>query len=228
MGRYTGPRVRIIRRLGLLPGLTLKSSKERNRSPGEHGKNLFAKRNRPSLSEDYKQRLLEKQKLRFNYGVSEKQLLRYYNIAKMRKGVTGNILLELLEARLDCIIYRLGFALTIPAARQLVTHGHILVNSKKVTIPSFSCQKNDLISIKDNSKAKPLILKNSDFQEQQRKLIQRRMKLVNVIRLRCYSLLPSHLEVNRTTLRGKVLSPIKRKDVLLRIKESKVIAYYSR
>jgi small subunit ribosomal protein S4 len=158
MARYTGPRVRIIRRLGLLPGLTRKNTKNRTKTPGQHGKLVFTKtKQRSSLSDDYRERLLEKQKLRFNYGVSEKQLVSYYKEAKRRQGSTGTLLLELLEARLDCVIYRLGFAATIPAARQIVNHGHILVNGKLINIPSFICQKNDIITVKEKEKSKKLI-----------------------------------------------------------------------
>jgi small subunit ribosomal protein S4 len=228
MVRYTGPRLRIIRRLGLLPGLTRKSTKNRTKTPGQHGKLLFTKSKRSSLSDDYKERLLEKQKLRFNYGVTEKQLVAYYHEAKRRKGSTGTLLLELLEARLDCIIYRLGFATTIPAARQIVNHGHVLVNRKLINVPSFICKQNDSITIKERSQSKKLISTNFDFQQQKRTLIQRRMKRVNLIRSRFNSLLPSHLEITNETLLGKFLSPVKRKDVLLRINELKVVEYYSR
>ena len=100
MTRYTGPRVKIIRRLGLLPGLTRKTTKTRTKTPGQHGKLVLAKSKRSSLSDDYKERLLEKQKLRFNYGVTEKQLVSYYKEAKRRKTSTGTTLLELLEGRL--------------------------------------------------------------------------------------------------------------------------------
>jgi small subunit ribosomal protein S4 len=228
MVRYLGPRLKIIRRLGLLPGLTKKSIKNRTKTPGQHGKILFTKSKRSSLSDDYKERLLEKQKLRFNYGVTEKQLVAYYHESKRRKGATGTILLELLEARLDCIIYRLGFATTIPAARQIVNHGHILVNNKLINIPSFICKKGDLITIKERAQSKKLISDNFDVQQQKRKLIQRRMKRVNLLKSRFNSLLPSHLEINNETLVGKFLCPVKRKDVLLRINELKVIEYYSR
>jgi small subunit ribosomal protein S4 len=228
MVRYLGPRLKIIRRLGLLPGLTRKSIKNRTKTPGQHGKILFTKSKRSSLSDDYKERLLEKQKLRFNYGVTEKQLVAYYHESKRRKGATGTLLLELLEARLDCIIYRLGFATTIPSARQIVNHGHILVNHKLINIPSFLCKKGDLITIKERSQSKKLISDNFDVQQQKRKLIQRRMKRVNLLKSRFNSLLPSHLEINNETLFGKFLGPVKRKDVLLRINELKVIEYYSR
>jgi small subunit ribosomal protein S4 len=229
MARYTGPRVRIIRRLGLLPGLTRKNTKNRTKTPGQHGKLVFTKtKQRSSLSDDYRERLLEKQKLRFNYGVSEKQLVSYYKEAKRRNGSTGTLLLELLEARLDCVIYRLGFAPTIPAARQIVNHGHIVVNNKTVNIPSFICRPNDIISIKDRSQSKKLITDNFEIQQQRRKLIQRRMKRINLTKSRFHSLLPKHLEIDNDLLIGKVISNVKRKDVLVRINELKVVEYYSR
>ena len=229
MARYTGPRVRIIRRLGLLPGLTRKNTKNRTKTPGQHGKLVFTKtKQRSSLSDDYRERLLEKQKLRFNYGVSEKQLVSYYKEAKRRNGSTGTLLLELLEARLDCVIYRLGFAPTIPAARQIVNHGHILVNDKLINIPSFICQKNDVITVKEREKSKKLIADNFETQQQKRKLIQRRMKLVNLTKSRFHSLLPKHLEIDNEKLIGNFLSPVKRKDVLVRVNELKIVEYYSR
>jgi small subunit ribosomal protein S4 len=229
MARYTGPRVRIIRRLGLLPGLTRKNTKNRTKTPGQHGKLVFTKtKQRSSLSDDYRERLLEKQKLRFNYGVSEKQLVSYYKEAKRRTGSTGTLLLELLEARLDCVIYRLGFAPTIPAARQIVNHGHILVNDKLINIPSFICQKNDVITVKEREKSKKLIADNFETQQQKRKLIQRRMKRVNLTKSRFHSLLPKHLEIDNEKLVGNFLSPVKRKDVLVRVNELKIVEYYSR
>jgi small subunit ribosomal protein S4 len=227
MVRYRGPRIRIIRRLGLLPGLTKKTTKTRTRTPGQHGKISISRTTRSSLSDDYKDRLFEKQKLRFNYGVTEKQLISYYKEAKRRQGATGSILLELLESRLDCVVYRLGFASTIPAARQIVNHGHILVNDRLVNIPSFLCKAGDVISIRDRVQSKKLISNNFEIQQNKRKLIQRRMKRVNLTQSRFHSLLPKHLEVDTTTLVGKFLTPVKRKDVLVRINELKVIEYYS-
>jgi small subunit ribosomal protein S4 len=229
MARYTGPRIRIIRRLGLLPGLTRKNTKNRTKTPGQHGKIiLIGKSKRSSLADDYRERLFEKQKLRFNYGITEKQLVSYYKEAKRRKGSTGTLLLELLEARLDCVIYRLGFAATIPAARQIVNHSHILVNNKLINIPSFICQKDDIISVKERPQSKKLVTDNFETQQQKRKLIQRRMKRVNLTKSRFHSLLPKHLEVNNTTITGTFISPVKRKDVLVRINELKVVEYYSR
>jgi small subunit ribosomal protein S4 len=134
----------------------------------------------------------------------------------------------LLEARLDCVLYRLGFAPTIPAARQIVNHGHILVNKKLVDIASFHCQKEDIIEIKGREQSKKLISTNFETQQQKRKLIQRRMKRVKLTKSRFHSLLPKHLEIDSETLQGKILSPVKRKDVLVRINELKVIEYYSR
>jgi len=228
MVRYIGPRVRIVRRLGLLPGLTRKSIKNRTKTPGQHGKIMFTKTKRSSLSDDYRERLFEKQKLRFNYGITEKQLVSYYKEAKRRTGSTGTLLLELLEARLDCVIYRLGFAATIPAARQIVNHGHILVNNKMINIPSFICKAGDVIIIKDREKSKQLITTNFEVQQQKRTLIQRRMKRVNLTKSRFHSLLPKHLSVDTETMTAKFISPVKRKDVLVRINELKVVEYYSR
>lgn len=228
MSRYIGPKLRIIRRLGLLPGLTRKNPKTPTKTPGQHGKVLFSVSKRSSLSDDYRVRLFEKQKLRFNYGVTEKQLVAYYHEAKRLTGSTGTLLLELLEARLDCVLYRLGFAPTIPAARQIVNHGHILVNKKLVDIASFHCQKEDIIEIKGREQSKKLISTNFETQQQKRKLIQRRMKRVKLTKSRFHSLLPKHLEIDSETLQGKILSPVKRKDVLVRINELKVIEYYSR
>jgi small subunit ribosomal protein S4 len=228
MARYLGPKIKIVRRLGLLPGLTRKNTKNRTKTPGQHGKVVFLKKTRSSLSDDYRLRLIEKQKLRFNYGLTEKQLVSYYRKAKSTKGSTGSLLLEFLESRLDCIIYRLGFASTIPSARQIVSHGHILVNGKVVNIASFLCSSNDIITIKDREKSKKLLISNFNAQQQKRTLIKRRMKRINLTKSRFRSLLPKHLEINNETFVAKVLSPVKRKDVLVKIDELKVVEYYSR
>jgi small subunit ribosomal protein S4 len=229
MTRYIGPKVRIIRRLGLLPGLTRKIFKNRTKTPGQHGKQILLKIKRSSLSDDYRERLIEKQKLRWNYGITENQLVGYYKQAKRQVGSTGNLLLELLESRLDCILFRFGFAPTIPSARQIINHGHILVNGKRVNIPSFLCQAGDQITVRERTKSKQLLETNLGIQQQKRMLIQRRMKRINLIKSRFHSLLPSHLEIQKdTTLVGKILASVKRKDVLVRINELKVVEYYSR
>ena len=228
MVKYLGPKIKIIRKLGQLPGLAQKIIKNRKKTPGQHGKLLHIRANRSSLSDDYKNCLIEKQKLRFNYGITEKQLLACYKLAKKIQGSTGTLLLELLEARLDCVIYRLGFASTIPFARQLINHGHIFVNQKRVTIPSFRCKNGDNISASKTLTAQQIIATNLEEQKLKRDLILQRMKRLNLLDSHFNSLLPSHLEVNTNEYTGKYLSPVKRKDVPLRINELKVVEYYSR
>jgi len=160
MSRYLGPRLRITRRLGHLSGLTRKkpSFKPVNPvnpfgprkiiPPGQHGRNKsFKKKPYESCEYDYLIRLKLKQRLRFHYGLTEKQLVRYVQQAKKIKGSTGRVLLRLLEMRLDNIVFRLHMAPTIKAARQLISHGHILVNKKKVTIPSYQCQPKDIVTV---------------------------------------------------------------------------------
>ena len=155
MSRYRGPKLRITRRLGTLPGLTQKQSKKKDR-PGQHGKGSEGKKK----TTEYGVRLEEKQKLKFNYGLTESQLYRYIKEARRRNGVTGLILLQLLEMCLDSICFSLGFATTMANARQLVTHGHITVNGKAINIPSFQCRINDVISVKQKSTSKTLIEAN--------------------------------------------------------------------
>ena len=154
MVRYRGPRLKIINRLGDLPGLTRK---------------VVIKQEIPeqkkSKASPYKIRLNEKQKLRYNYGITESQLLRYVKEARRRKGLTGFLLMQLLEMRLDNIIFRLGLAPTIPAARQFVSHGHVMINKKRVNIPSFQCQPNDIISFSKKPKTITLIKANLNQKE---------------------------------------------------------------
>jgi len=152
MSRYTGPRVRAMRALGVqLPGLSSKAIERRPFPPGQHGQA------RRKLSE-YGLRLIEKQKLCRNYGVTEGQLRRLMIAARAAKGPTGERLLELLESRLDNVVFRAGFARTIPAARQLVNHGHILVDGKKVDVASFSVKANQVIGLHARSKDLPFVV----------------------------------------------------------------------
>ncbi|TNE44825.1 MAG: 30S ribosomal protein S4 [Deltaproteobacteria bacterium] len=147
MARFKGPRVKKMRALGTdLPGLSRKSIDRRPYPPGQHGKV-----GRRKITE-YGRRLIEKQKLRFNYGLSERQLRRLFDEARRSKKATGEKLLELLESRLDNAVFRAGFAPTIPAARQLVSHGHITVNGKRVNIASFRISVNDEIGLREKSK----------------------------------------------------------------------------
>ena len=139
MSRYTGPRLKVLRALGIdLPGLSRKSMQERNQPPGQHGARKVGGR-----KSEFGLQLMEKQKLRYNYGLTERQLRRAVADAKKDRGATGNKLVELLERRLDNMVFRAGFAPTIPAARQLVSHGHFLLNGKRVTIPSIRLRIGD-------------------------------------------------------------------------------------
>lgn len=150
MARYTGPRLKIIRRLGTpIPGL-MRTDPDLRRPypPGQHGPTK-----RKKLS-DYALRLMEKQKLRFHYGLSERQLRRYVAQAFSGKGNSGHILLQLLERRLDNVVFRAGFAPTMAAARQMTLHGHITVNGKRVNIPSFQVRPGDSIAMRATSKMK--------------------------------------------------------------------------
>nr|SCW22950.1 Ribosomal protein S4 [Nemalion sp. H.1444] len=200
MARYRGPRLRLCRRLGDLPGLTRKVSKKTS-PPGDHGE----KNKKPS---EYALRLEEKQKLRFNYGIGERQLLRYIKSAKKVQGSTGYVLLQLLEMRLDNTIFRLGMAPTIPAARQLVNHGHICVNNHIVSVASYQCKPGDTITVKQQDNSRSLIEKYLAFPG-----------LANV---------PSHLELDSTNLLGKVNGMIEREWVALQLNELLVVEYYSR
>nr|YP_009739171.1 30S ribosomal protein S4 [Palmaria decipiens]QIC19610.1 30S ribosomal protein S4 [Palmaria decipiens]BBI37310.1 30S ribosomal protein S4 [Palmaria palmata] len=200
MSRYRGPRLRICRRLGDLPGLTRKVSKKQA-PPGEHGE----KNRKPS---EYAVRLEEKQKLRFNYGVNEKQLFNYVKVAKKLQGSTGQVLLQLLEMRLDNTIFRLGMAPTIPAARQLVNHGHIYVNSRRVSVGSYQCKPGDIITVNDQTNSKSLIEKYLSFPG-----------LANI---------PSHLELDSSQLIGKVNGIVEREWVALQLNELLIVEYYSR
>ena len=149
MSRYTGPRVKIMRALGAdLPGLSSKSMERRPYPPGQHGQM------RRKLSE-YAVRLQETKKLRMNYGLSEKQLRRLITEAAASREVSTDKLLELVERRLDNVVFRAGFARTIPAARQMVCHGHILVNGKRADVASFRVKAGMEISMKKKPEAAP-------------------------------------------------------------------------
>ncbi len=200
MSRYRGPRLRIVRRLGDLPGLTRKSAR-RAYPPGQHGQN------RRKRSE-YAIRLEEKQKLLYNYGLSERQLLRYVKKARRAAGSTGQVLLQFLEMRLDNTVFRLGMAPTIPGARQLVNYGHVTVNGKVVSIASYQCKPGEVISVKEKEKSKEMVKTNLQYPG-----------LANI---------PSHLEFDKDKLVGKVNGVVEREWVALQINELLVVEYYSR
>lgn len=201
MSRYLGPRLRIIRRIGVLPGLTTKTTK-RTYPPGQHGP---SKLNKKASSSEFGIRLQEKQKLRMNYGVSEKQLLTYVKKSRRMPGLTGTLILQMLEMRLDNIVYRLGLAPTIPGARQLVNHGHILVNGKNLDIPSFQCKPNDIISVK---------VKSLNFVKKQ--------SISDLI------MLPNHLEFDKDKLVAKINSIVTREEIGIEINDLLIVEYYSR
>lgn len=155
MSRYRGPRLRKCRRVdAALPGLTRKSYENRPYPPGQHGQ---SRRRRPS---EYAQQLVEKQKLLFNYGLRERQLKRLVEEAKRSRKVSGERLLELLESRLDNAVFRAGFAPTIPAARQLVNHGHMTVDGKRVDIPSYRVQPGEVIAPRQRRNILDLVREN--------------------------------------------------------------------
>lgn len=159
MSRYTGPRLKKMRALGIdLPGLSRKSIERRPYPPGQHGPKA-----RKKLT-DYGKQLGEKQKLRLNYGLGERQIRRYMVEARRSKIASGDKLVELLERRLDNVVFRAGFAPTIPAARQLVAHGHFTVNGRRVDIPSFQVKVGDLVSVKEKSREMKAILESVEAQ----------------------------------------------------------------
>lgn len=148
MARYLGPRTRKSRRLGqLLDDNKSKYYDRRPYPPGEHGR----RRSRRSNDSDYLHQLREKQKIRQIYGVLERQFRRYYEEAARRRGITGDNLLQILECRLDNVVYRAGLARTRPQARQLVNHGHFRVNERKVDIPSYQVRAGDVVTVKPKS-----------------------------------------------------------------------------
>nr|YP_010736747.1 ribosomal protein S4 [Fordiophyton tereticaule]WEP24443.1 ribosomal protein S4 [Fordiophyton tereticaule] len=199
MSRYRGPRFKKIRRLGALPGLT---------SKGPRAGSDFRNQSRSGKKSQYRIRLEEKQKLRFHYGLTERQLLKYVCIAGKAKGSTGRVLLQLLEMRLDNILFRLGMASTIPQARQLVNHRHILVNDHIVDIPSYRCKPHDIITASNAQKSRDMIqsyLNSSPHEE-----------------------VPKHLTLHPFQYKGLVNQIIESKSIGLKINELLVVEYYSR
>ncbi len=201
MSRFTGPRLKVVRRFGGLdlPGLTRKRPKNAN-PPGQHG----ADRKKKS---EYAIRLEEKQKVRLNYGVSERQMLRYMKQARRSKGATGLALLQLLEMRLDCIVFRLGMAPTIPAARQVVNHGHIEVNGRRVSIPSYRCRVGDVITVRKQDSSRKLITTYAEYPG---------------------LFLPEYLEFDRDNLKGRIKELPPRDQICAPVNELLVVEYYSR
>lgn len=165
MARYTGPRSRVARRLGVNIFGTSGETRALDRRPyppGEHGRSR--RRGQPS---EYLAQLQEKQKARFTYGLSEKQFRNLFDEANRRKGVTGELMLQMLERRLDNVVYRAGLAATRPQARQFVSHGHFDVNGKRVDIPSYRVRVGDKVSLRTKSRDMVTVQWNKDVLDRQ-------------------------------------------------------------
>ncbi len=209
MARYTGPKFRLDRREGT--NLQLKGRRSASQKhplnkkgavpPGQHGQKGTGRK-----TSDYGTQLREKQKVKRMYGILERQFRRYYEKASKKKGATGEALLQLLEARLDNIVYRLGFAASRAQARQLTSHGHVLVNGKKVNIPSYSVQTGDVISLKDKAN-NFLLVKEASAEIDKDKL-------------------PEWLE--KKALVGKLNRLPAREEIAAEINEQAIVEFYSR
>ncbi|MGA1874268.1 MAG: 30S ribosomal protein S4 [bacterium] len=202
MARYTGPKCRICRQLGFsVCGSERCALLRKEARPGMHP----VVRTRMS---EYKKRLVEKQKLRFSYWLNEKQFRGYVRKAMSGEGVTGENLLSLLERRLDNMVYRMGFAPTKLAGRQLVVHGHIMVNGRPVNRPSYLLSEGAVVSVKEKSKELPPITEGFDRSSSRPQL--------------------PYLEVDRATMRGRLLSIPHRDEIPLDVDENLVIEYYAK
>ncbi|MBT3169248.1 MAG: 30S ribosomal protein S4 [Candidatus Cloacimonetes bacterium] len=211
MARYTGPSCRLCRREGtklFLKGARCSSAKcameKRPYIPGEHGN---GKRFNKKMS-DYGIHLREKQKVRRIYGILEKQFRKYFKMAAKKTGVTGENLLKFLEMRLDNVVYRMGFAPSRKSARQIIRHGHIIVNGRKVDIPSFLLKANDEIKIKENRSQMPLIQEAMEASTE-----------VDSI---------DWFKVDKPKFTGTVLNIPSREQIQLDVDERLIVEYYSK
>lgn len=202
MARYTGPRVRISRRFGIEIFGKTKYFERRNYGPGVHGPKSRRKQT------DYALGLIEKQKLRYYYGLLERQFRGVYERALKRRGVTGETMLQILETRLDNVVYYLGFATTRAAARQMVAHGHIKVNGRKVNIPSFGLKVSDVVEVKDSSVSRQLANKN--------------------LELSTSRVVPDWLSLNKDSCRGVIMRIPTRDEIQPVANEQAVVEFYSR
>ena len=205
MGQYRGPAVKISRREGVNLTESPKVQKFMERRPYPPGQHGQRRRRKPS---DYGVRLREKQKLRFLYNMSEKQFRNLFDEAAKQEGSTGTVFLQLLESRLDNVVYRLGIAYTRRQARQFVAHGHILVNGKRVDIPSYRVRPGDEIEVAPKARKNPFIHANIE---------DRRRGQLN-----------PWLEFDSEAMKGKFLHRPAREDIMVPVNELQVIEYYSR
>jgi small subunit ribosomal protein S4 len=203
MARYTGPKDKISRRFGIPLFGNTKTLEHKNYAPGMHG----PKGGRRKTSE-YAAALAEKQKLRHQYGVLEKQFRRYFSIAQRTRGVTGEMLLQLLETRVDNVVFRLGFANSRSAARQLVGHGHITVNGRKVDISSANLKPGDVVQVKDNPRS--------------RSLAARSLELTQITPV------PDWLTVDKDNFKGTVSRIPTREEIAPIVNEQLIVELYSR
>jgi small subunit ribosomal protein S4 len=202
MARYTGPRLRISRRFGVPVFGASKYLERKNYGPGMHGPKSRRKHT------DYALGLIEKQKLRYFYGLMEKQFRGVYEKALSRRGITGETMLQILETRLDNVVYHLGFGSTRSAARQMVAHGHIRVNGRKVNIPSYSLKVNDVIETKDTNVSKQMATKGMEISTSRS--------------------VPDWISLDRTGLKGTILRLPARDDIQPIANEQAVVEFYSR
>jgi len=202
MARYTGPRTRISRRFGIPMFGPDKYLERRNYGPGVHGPKSRRKHTEYGLG------LIEKQKLRYFYGLMERQFRGVYERALKRRGVTGEQMLQILETRLDNVVYHLGFAGTRAAARQMVSHGHIKVNGRKVNIPSFDLKVNDVVEIKDSSVSRQLATK--------------------YLEMATSRAVPDWLSLNKEGFKGVVMRIPTREEIQPIANEQAVVEFYSR
>jgi small subunit ribosomal protein S4 len=202
MARYTGPRVRISRRFGIPIFGPTKYLERRNYGPGVHGPKSRRKHT------DYGLGLIEKQKLRYYYGLMEKQFRGVYEKALRRRGVTGEQMLQILETRLDNVVFHLGFANTRAAARQMVSHGHITVKGRKVSIPSYALKVNDAIVVKNNNVSRQLATKN--------------------LEVAMSRAVPDWLSLNKEEFKGTVMRIPTRDEIQPIANEQAVVEFYSR
>jgi small subunit ribosomal protein S4 len=203
MARYTGPKSRISRRYGVALFGPSKSLERKNYPPGMHG----PKGSRRKQS-DYATALAEKQKLRYQYGLMERQFRRYFETALRKRGVTGETLLQMLETRLDNVVYRLGFANSRGSARQLVAHGHVTVNNRKVNVSSYNLKAGDVIAIKDKPGS--------------RRLVNRNLELTQI------QPVPDWLVADKDQFQGKVMRIPSREEIAPIVNEQLVVELYSR